>query len=152
MTSSISRDRATLKRVKNRQDVNGCTEIRGDEWCWMLKIKDAELTNATLIFTAKYSWDDSVPAITYTGDASILSSIISPGITVSPTSNAGQLDAYVVIAKDITRGIDVGDSGKVSLCFDVQINRTTHLNSPEVETYFRRENSQFNVIGDITQS
>lgn len=151
MTSCMSRGRATLKRVKNRQDVNGCTEITGDEWWWMLKIKDTELTNATLTFTAKYCWDDSVPAITYTGDASAPSSAISTGITVLPTSNAGQLDAYVVIAKDITRAIDVGDSGRVGLCFDVQINRTVHLNSPEVETYFRRENSRFNVMGDITQ-
>lgn len=151
MTSGIDRGRATLKRVKNRQDVNGCTEITGDEWCWMLKIKDTELTNAILTFTAKYLWDDSVPAITYTGDASAPSSTISTGITVLPTSNAGQLDAYVVIPKDVTRGVDVGDSGKVSLCFDVQVNRTVHLNSPETETYFLRENSRFNVIGDITQ-
>lgn len=147
----VSRGRATLQRVKNRQDVNGCTEITGDEWWWVLKIKDTELTNATVTFTAKYCWDDSVAAISYTGDASSPSATVAAGITVLPTSNAGQIDAYVVVDKALTSAIDVSESGRVSLCFDVQINRTVHLNSPEVETYFRRENSRFNVMGDITQ-
>ena len=149
-SNCLARGRATLKRVKNRQDVHGCTEITGDEWWWMLKIKDTELTNALVTFTAKYCWDDSQPLITYTGDASQPTNTIAVGITVLPTSNAGQLDAYIVIAKDITRTVDVGDSGKVSLVYDVQLNRTVHLNSPEVETFFRRENARFNVMGDIT--
>lgn len=151
MDNCLTRGRATLRRVKDRKDVHGCTEITGDEWWWMLKIKDTELTNATLTFTAKYCWDDAVPAITYTGNAASPSSSPSVGITVLPTSNAGQLDAYLVVDKNITRAIDVGESGKVSLVFDVQLNRAVHLTSPEVETYFRRETGKFYVIGDVTQ-
>lgn len=146
----LPRGRAILKRYKNRLDVHGCTEITGDEWMWMLKLKDTELTNALVTFTAKYCWDDSLPAITYTGDASAASATIATGITVMPTSNAGNLDAVILIPKDVTRTIDVGDCGKVSLLYDVQLTRTVHLFSPEVETYFRREQARFHVMGDIT--
>ncbi len=148
---SSLRGRATLQRVKNRQDVHGCTEITGDEWWWMLKIKDTELTNASLTFTAKYCWDDAVPVITYTGSAATPSATTGTGITVLPTSNLSQIDAYLVIDKNLTSSVDVGDSGKVGLVFDVQLTRSIHLNSPEVETYFRREQAKFYVMGDITR-
>lgn len=151
MNSCQGRGRATLKRAKNRQDVNGCTEITGDEWWWLLKIKDLELTNCLVKFTAKYCWDDPLPVISYTGDAASPTLTVGTGITVLPTSNLGQLDAYVVVDKNTTSAIDVSESGKVCLWFDVQITRTSHLNSPEVETYFRRENSRFYVMGDISQ-
>lgn len=143
------RGRASLTRYTDRAEVNGYTEIWGDEWIWFLRINDTELTGASVKFTAKTNLEDPDAVAELA-----LTSAASGGITVEPTSTATRLDAKILIPKTLTEAIilpDVCTDGmKTALYFDVQIVRSTPVNAPSVQTYFRREHAKFYVLKDVT--
>lgn len=153
MTCGIGRGRAKLRRALNRADVNGCIEIVGDEWLWHFSIIDTELANSTLKFTAKYCVEDpdaSAP-IALMGDSSTKANVKSPGtIVVYTSSNDGRMDGIISVPPAMTAAIDVIESTKTSLYFDLQVTRATSTNSPQVQTYFRDMNSRLYAMKDIT--
>ena len=155
MTCGIGRGRAKLRRALNRADVNGCTEIVGDEWLWHFSIIDTELANATIKFTAKYCVDDpdaSAP-VALAGDSSVKADTKSSGaIVVYTSSSDGRMDGVISVPPAVTSAIDVAEGAKTTLYFDMQVSRATFTNSPEVQTYFRDMNAKFYVMKDITNS
>lgn len=144
---------ATLRVLGTRYDLNGYHHVRGDEFRWLLRIIDAELTNCELTFTAKSDLKDPDSM------AEIQVSSVSNGITVN--SNTGnELDATIVIPSQMTESIDfceefvtmVNQRRVYPLHYDVQLVRNgTPVNSPKVQTFFRQQNHRFYLIEDATR-
>lgn len=152
-----SGSRAYLRRWDNNVDVNGITEVAGDEWWWLLTIFGTELTGATLKFTAKCSIDDpdTSAKIALSGNSGVLvpSTGIAPGISCLDTSSDSRIDAMIVIPAATTRNIvpfTSADCEKMTLIYDVELTRITHLTSPEIQTYFRPQNHRFHVTKGVT--
>jgi len=147
------RGRAKIWRSLDRAPLAGATEVVGDEWIWLFSIVDTELTDATLKFTAKYCLEDpdaSAP-IAVAGDAAVKADAkLQDAIVIYPTSNEGRIDGVISISPTKTAAIDVMETGKASLWFDLQLTRTTYANSPQVQTYFRSENARFHAMKDVT--
>lgn len=127
--------------------IHGSTQVLGDDWMWLFKLSDTELTGAALILTAKQCVDDVDP-----GDFQ-LSSSVTTEIEILSGSTANRLDAIIRVPSDITEDIRIPFNADLAvLSFDVQLIRSgTPTTAPKIETFFRHMNAFFKVIKDITK-
>lgn len=127
--------------------IHGSTQVLGDDWMWLFKLADTELTGAALIFTAKQCVDNLDP-----GDIQ-LSSSVETEIEILAGSTANRLDAIIRVPNTLTKDISIPfNADSVVLWFDVQLIRSgTPTTAPKIETFFRHMSAMFKVIKDITK-
>lgn len=141
-------ERAILVDYRTNTPINGSTQIMGDDWMWLFRLRDTELTGAGLIFTAKSCIDDLDP-----GELQ-LSSSVATEIQIAAGSTASRLEAIIRVPAAKTEGIPVPfNEHSIDLWFDVQLIRSgTPTTAPKKETFFRREMARFRVILDVTKA
>ena len=145
---TCSHERATLVDYRTKKPIAGSTQVQGDDWVWLFRITDTELTGASLIFTAKSCIEDPDP-----GEIQ-LSSSVATEIQIFTGATASRMDAVIRVPSVLTENINIPlEMASIALLFDVQLMRSgTPVMAPKRETFFRHSNSKFVVIKDVTKA
>lgn len=145
---NCSHERATLVDYRTKRPIANSTQVQGDDWVWLLRITDTELTGASLIFTAKSCIEDPDP-----GEIQ-LSSSVTTEIEILTGATANRMDAIIRVPSTLTENINIPmEMASINLLFDVQLMRAgTPVRAPKRETFFRHNNSKFTVIKDVTKA